>query len=516
MATDLPTVLTNVASVYLLTQPSEQELTSYVNRVESGSSTLPNAVNEIRVSVFREFGPADELARLFFVLFGRSPDPVLYGAAMAELRTGTTLENLCALALDINGNSLSNAQNLSDTEFVSRLIDTMWVSTPAGINSQNYVSGLQTYSRAHLLSEAIKYTDASLKYVNKIEPSLIYLAAAQRQITAEELEFSEAKQSTKLIREALVEGGADPYGTTPYWNISGSTLYLEGLYEEKFSIDLTSKTISLGDQNKPQIVVSRDDGGTESFINFETSLLNGVTRIDARETNIESADMNFIGAVTTRAGASNTTVEGSVGNDRLEGGSGNDILKASAGSDILVGGGGGDTIQFGSINDYALVTTLTTVTDFGVGADKLDFSVLFGTSQATNAAVIAGVGDPASTSYPSVQATTRKSIILVEHAGTWPSAVVDTPLTTTGSLTARTAQNIADLFANTTLSNAPTRAEQYIVISTDVQNDADIWLIENSTKLTTVEVDEIKKIGHVDSPLADLYGYLATAGNILS
>ena len=70
-------------------------------------------------------------------------------------------------------------------------------------------------------------------------------------------------------------------------------------------------------------------------------------------------------------GAGNDVLYGGKGNDKLLGGAGNDTLYGDAGNDTLTGGKGKDLFVFkaGAGNDK--------ITDFGTGADKLDFDGYF-------------------------------------------------------------------------------------------------------------------------------------------
>lgn len=67
-------------------------------------------------------------------------------------------------------------------------------------------------------------------------------------------------------------------------------------------------------------------------------------------------------------GAGNDRLSGGGGNDRLLGGTGHDTLSGDGGNDRLTGGAGADVFVFAPAGGSDLVT------DFGVGADRLDVS----------------------------------------------------------------------------------------------------------------------------------------------
>ena len=128
--------------------------------------------------------------------------------------------------------------------------------------------------------------------------------------------------------------------------------------------------------------------------------------------------------------------------------------------------------------------------------------------------MISGVSDPAAASVIDLSTLTRNAVAVVEHTGIWPTADAANPETAL-SLTPRTATQITNLFSNVTFTSTPERSAKYVLVSTDPENGADVWLIKNFTNLTTIEVDEIQKIGHLDST-GDIYGLLTQAGAIIA
>jgi Ca2+-binding RTX toxin-like protein len=73
----------------------------------------------------------------------------------------------------------------------------------------------------------------------------------------------------------------------------------------------------------------------------------------------------------------NDQLFGHAGNDALTGGDGNDMLYGGAGGDTLTGGAGADRFIYEATADLGLsATTRDSITDFGVGADIIDLTVL--------------------------------------------------------------------------------------------------------------------------------------------
>jgi len=513
MATDTRAMIERAASIYMLEQPSETEFDAYVSRIETSSLTLSSAIEELSTVSNREEA-SNPLARMFFLLFDRAPDPVLFAAGMTALRDGATLEAIAETGLLYAGLSSDSVQAISDAAFIDRLVSRIWITPPNGFDANVFVELLTSMSRAELLVAAAKYSDPMVNYEQDVDTSLIYLVAADRQATSEELDQASSQMTLNLIRDVLVEADEDPYAGNPFWLLAGNTLLAKGNYAEDLVIDTTNDSATLGDASDFQVIITRDGGSTESTVTFRTSLLSGITRIDARQMDSQSAGaITLKGATTIYASPIDATIEGSSGNDTLTGNIGNDTLVATEGFDSLTGGLGDDTFQFASAEIYGS-TSFTTINDFGIGDDVLDFSKVFGNIDSTTVTVISGVGDPTSSAYPTLNALTADSVVVVEHAGIWPTAVADSPQISSGTLTARTQQQIFDLFSNVTFDTVPTRGARYIVVTTDQINGGDAWLIENLTALSTIEATEITKIGHIDSSDPDLFSLLSANGSI--
>ena len=513
MASDVRVMIERAASIYIFETPTETEIDAYVARIESGSLTMASAIEEIALLSNRAEA-TDPLVRMFFLLFDRAPDPILFSAAMTALRGGATLEQIAETGLQYSGLGPNSLQTISDEAFIDRLVNRMWVTPPNGFNADTFVDLLTTMTRAELLAAASRYTDAAVTYSNKVDPALIYLTAADRQATREELDQASTKSSLNLIRDVLIEADEDPYAGKPFWMIAGNTLLIEGNQSEDLTVNLTSGAATFGESTDFQLIISRDGGATESTVAFRSSLLSGITRLDARQIDSESSGLMVLqGATTTFTGPVDTTTSGSSGNDSLTGNTGNDTLIATAGYDNLTGGAGDDVFRFANPETYG-DSSFTTITDFGNGVDVIDFSSIFGNLEPAAATSITGVSDPASLDFPNLNTIERDQVVVIEHAGIWPTAVADSPQISSGTLTSRTQQQIYDLFSNITFDTIQTRGARFIVISTDQVNGGDVWLIENLTNLSTIESSEISKIGHIDSDNPDLFTLLSTNGSI--
>jgi Ca2+-binding RTX toxin-like protein len=68
---------------------------------------------------------------------------------------------------------------------------------------------------------------------------------------------------------------------------------------------------------------------------------------------------------------------GGSGNDTLFGQNGNDKLIGGSGADTLAGGAGNDTFLYSATSD-STHGSFDTITDFAIGADKIDFTAIAG------------------------------------------------------------------------------------------------------------------------------------------
>lgn len=517
MATDIRTMIDRAASTYLLDPPTTTEIDAYVARIESGSLSLAAAIEEISLVANRNEA-ADPVGRMFFLMFERAPDPVLYGAAMSALRTGSSLTEISELGLIYSGLGTSTSSTLSNAEFVDLLTARIWTFPPNGFDTTPFVELLESgMTRAELVTAAAQYSDPTVKYVNDLETALTYIVAGDRQATRAELDEGSARPPLNLIRDVLIEAGEDPFVGKPYWLVAGNTLLPQGTYSEDLVIDVTSDEATLGGLDDFRLIYSQDGGASESTLTFRSSLVSDVTRIDAR-----SADANSTGAITLRgattifAAPTDTTLIGTSGNDTLTGNGGNDTIQGGVGGiDTLIGNAGNDVFQLQDESGYS-GGGFTTIQDFGNGTDSIDFSALFGNNEPEAVTPISGVSDPASTSFIPLSTMTRNNILLVEHTGVWPTSDPAAPQVSTGNLTSRTQQQIADLFANVSFDEAPSRGSSHVVISTDQTNGGDLWLIQNFSALNTIETSEVRKIGHVDADLPDLYSLLLAEGALIA
>ena len=515
MATDTRTMIERAASIYALEQPSETEFEAYVSRIETGSLTLSSAIEEIALVSNREEA-SNPLARMFFLLFDRAPDPVLFAAGMSALRGGATLEQIAETGLLYTGLGPNSLQSMSDSQFIGHLSSKMWNSPPNGFNPNVFVDLLTTMTRAEMLAAACRYTDATVTYVNKIDPALIYLVAANRQATGEELDQASAMTSLNLIRDVLVEADEDPYGGKPYWLIAGNTLLVEGSYSEDFILDLANNTAQLGESSDFQLILTRDGGATESTITFRPSIISAPTRIDARLMDAESSgSVTLKGGTTIYAGNIDSIVIGTEGNDSIFGGDGNDTIFGLAGIDSMTGGAGDDIFKLDEPNTYDGVTSLVTISDFGNGEDTLDVSAIFGSTESTALTIISGNSNPTDEEFIDLSSLLRNQVAVIENVGIWPTTIAGQPSSSAGSLTPRTTTNIFELFFNVEFEETITLGSRNLLITTDQINGGDIWLIENLTELQSIEASEITKIGHIDSTYPDLFSDLTAAGSII-
>ena len=121
MAISDTVLVTRAARVLLENQPSDSTIEAFADRISNGEITKAEAINIIYQSGGRVTGQADELARLFFILFGRAPDYTTFTQGMAMLEDGYSMVEVAEVGLSIGLGRLSDAMRLSNEAFVDNL-----------------------------------------------------------------------------------------------------------------------------------------------------------------------------------------------------------------------------------------------------------------------------------------------------------------------------------------------------------------------------------------------------------
>jgi len=548
-------LLTQAARVFEQNQPSASELGALVLAVDQNVESLPQAVLQLSVSSNRFLGNTDELTRLFFILFNRPPDLATYSNAMGALETGAaTMTDICRMGLQFSTSLLSNSLNLNNHDFVYKLGAQMFPNLNVNIGDVKLTDILDQFtlqlnssliSREALLSQVVQYDSTVLNYHNYIEISLDYLASTGKAPSQSELAAAQNVPELTLLRQIMTANGQTPYGSNPYFTINASTLSISGSFANTYSIDLNAKTSLLGSNAFYRVFLTKDLGLSESSQVFDNSLFNGIDHIDATglSTTLKSFSFQASGNnAWVQAPNVVSTLIGGTGDDILVGGSANDTLIGGGGTDTLTGGAGDDTLVAGSGNctmtggtgkDTFVMPdkvarlqapTMTTITDFGNGADTLSMALLAGNSgTAKNATPLVGSSERGS-GYVPVATAVDNSVLLVFNTGKW----IDE---TSNNFAERTPQQIANLFTETytipanggtpastgvrpvTFAKQPTVGVEYFVFVYDPFNGVDLWLVNNLAPLNTVTASECSLIGHLN-PYLNLWTTLNTAGSI--
>ena len=523
--------------IYFTSQPSAREQSTIVSRIDTGASTLAQSLLDIH-RIDRSVTYADEAATFFFLALNRAPDPVLYKLVMDALESGASLDAVSAAALRVTGGQLGFA--LTNQQFIDKLAAQMFAQP-------NLITGLSTTkeiliaqldrgvtTREKILTLAVTYQHAQLKYKNDVDTSLIVMAAANREATSAELLINREGQPLTIIRDFLAAAGEKPSGELPYFSLgknslNAAKLSVSGTILGNFVIDLKAKSSSISDKGPNySLVYSPDDGTSESIVNFKPSLLSNFATLDLRKLPVQGlTSINITahdnGIEVLGADVSNT-LEGGGGNDNLMGGIARDTLYGSFGADTLIGGAGDDTFIFAPAATYTSSTsTLTTIRDFGNGSDKLNFGRLFGkTTTASNATLVQVDSSISSAQESLLSAVVSNSVIIVNNTGSWlprGTGVIGSGgdgLNSSKQFIPTTAANLASLFSRVEISDTSSGPKSYVALSYDVTNGADVWLISNHTNPRSVELNEIKLIGHIDGfANTDLYTQLRVSGSIV-
>lgn len=288
------------------------------------------------------------------------------------------------------------------------------------------------------------------------------------------------------------------------FEMGDNTIKLKGELEKDLLIDIPSKTLKFG--NAYTLVASNDE--TREVVNGD--VLNHLVNIDASGISGGKGKLTFNGSLNL-----NTTYHGSqqgdvvktgAGGDNIFGGNGNDTLNGGGGQlDVMRGGLGNDTFVFGPapryFNELGGNSGLVNILDFGVGNDALDFSQILGytrgqaptVSTPLKAVSVAagGGGGAAAAGY----ALTNGGVALVDNNGRW--------LSSDNRERAPTKAEVAALFGNGVQGDvfaAPTDTMRAIVMTADLRNGADVWLIQKETppSVTKIAENEIYYVGHID------------------
>lgn len=528
MATATSALIARFARVYLTNRPEATTLDALKSRVDGGGITLSQQLQEFHQSADRTQGYADELATLFFLVLNRPPDLSTFTAGMNLLESGTTLERIAELGMTIRGGQLNTSQ--SNQQFLDQLASQMFAQPNQlldifflkNILLADLDAGRMT--KAQLLAAAAAYQHPSLKYKGDIDTALIALAAAGREASVAELSLYRNNDPLPVMRDLLTKAGESAYGDRPYFSVDanasgGSKLMVSGYIKGDFTLNLSRKTSVITDTDSVSnysLVYSPDAGVSESIIKLNASLLSNFATVDlsalkTKDLKSVTFDAHDSGVKYIGADIPNT-ITGGAGSDTLIGGTAADTFYGSAGADTLTGGAGVDTFVLAPAATYrASSANITSISDFGNGSDKLSLNRLFGKlTAATNATLIQADAAKAAdaTQLAALNLLAANGVVLVNNSGTWADA--------SNNLQAATAANIASIFSSVSLADTTTNSKNYAVISYDMVNGADVWLISNLTAVQAIDVTEIKLIGHINSYAnVDLLAQLKTAGTVV-
>lgn len=499
MASTVSTTQQTIARFYqmlLEQQPDSAWLASEAARVDSAATALPEVLRKIYASPDFKVGRAEELAEAFFVLFERAPDSATFLACMNLLRQGKSLADIVSLGLGAPGFRLSDSGLPSHRDFVATAYG---VLTAGGQLSSAVLDDLEAQlnsgavTRGQLIANALESTSPYFHAdrLPKVQTALLYLAAANREASAMDLAAASGSVAAD-IQSALTSGGNSAGSTMPYFIKPAQTsaqVKIVGLADKDLQINLQSNTTKLGGATNFSALYSVNDGFDSALVSFNASMLRDVLTVDASGLSGKGV-FNFVGK-TTSAGYMLTgpdsgisVLQGGNGDDRLVGGGDADRLVATGGSDTLTGGEGDDVFVLGKISVYT-AGGFTRITDFGLGADTIDFSQLLGSSAPKSSGLAALSVDT------SVQTTlTNGSVVLLDSNGRW-------------GVTVPTASDVAGLFgpAAATPSHPfanPASTGRYVLITADLVNDAQVWLVNNVSAGTTISASEVTLVGQID------------------
>jgi len=527
MATDTADLIRRFSDIYLHRSLSDDEIDAYAARVDGQAITLAAALMSFHVSQSRSTSMADELTSLFFVTMDRPPDYVTFSIGQRLLRDGASLNDIASVALGLPYSELNYLQ--SNQVFVDRLAHQLFYNPELipGLSALRVTlvsqlnSGMLT--RPELLATAVQLEHPNLKYRNFIDTSLIAMASTGGEATRADLDLFASKPTLHIIREMLEDAGELPYGSLPHFQLDpsvseGGALKVSGSPIGTLDFNFLERTSSLTETvsiTNYRLVYSADRGLSESVTRFKPALLGDFDIIDLRDLVTDS--LVNVSVITHNRGSTvlgaevPNSLRGGSGQDTLIGGGASDVLHASSGRDTLSGMGGDDTFVLAPSAIYrGNLSTHTIITDFGLGADTLSLQSLFGVSGDTSEAELVKVNaSPTTGELLDLSGLESRDIVLAVNTGEW--------LSSSGALRRAAAADIHLLFSEVTLNVSKARPEEYLVLSYDTLNGADIWLVSNFTDLSVVSINEIYLIGRLlESGNGNLLTAIESDGAFLS
>lgn len=502
MATSTPTTLpsiTNYYNILIKDTPSATQLANEAARVNLSTTTLAESLRDLYNSPSRKASEANELAEAFFVLFGRAPDYATYTAAMALLRGGTTFASLMEMALAMPGHQLSNDGLVKHSEWVSTAYTLLTGQQISPADLANYSAMLDqgSVSRGQLLASALM-SDNALFHGNRsqdVQTSLLFLSGANQAASQVDLEAAKGNLFSDILL-ALTAGGFSATSGKPYFirNSPGDLrLDVQGELTADLFLDLQNEIYTLGGASLFKALYSSDGGFDAGLVAFDDARLGAVQTIDLSQvigkgkvqiTGLTGGgDQVFVGS---RIAAN--TLQGANGNDTLTGGIAADRLVATPGRDVLTGSSGIDTFVFAQATYYRDGSAFTTINDLGNDKDVIDVSRLLGTAGQTAASI-----KPVLATSTSTAALANGGVALIENNGLWLNASGSAPAPAEKA-------DVAGLFG--TSGNAvflnPTATSRYVILTADLVNGAEVWLINNAVDVKQITVDDITLVGHID------------------
>jgi hypothetical protein len=473
------TAVSRFYEVLTLEQPSTALLDSLVQRVDATTATLGSTLKDIYQSPSVKQGPADDLTRMFFLVFDRAPDALLYGQAMTALRAGATLENLAAIALAFPGHSLSNSGFPDNTGFLKALMTRVFGASYDTKLYTQLANSLETgeLTRAKLLALAAGlHQSLAVASQGDVEKALLFLASGNTEATGVDLDRITALDGS--IIAALRNAGLSATGGKTAIAINGDEITLYSDLNAQLTWDLAKGIFKLGATTSFQLFYSPDQGVTGSIARFESDGVRDSHTLDASEAT-GTGKVVFTGHATEDnvflAPAAGATASGGNGDDVFVGHLGADVFYATSGNDRFTGGFGDDRFVLTTSNVYTSGDNTVSITDFGNGKDVLDLSRLLNKSVdiSTLTAILA------TDITPRVMA--NGGVVLVENNGAWVNGAGAT-------LSSRpaTATDVAALFGDANPFAAPTKVFKSVIITADTVSSADVWLVLNSTDVTRI------------------------------
>jgi len=273
----------------------------------------------------------------------------------------------------ITGVDLANAANVAQLNALNTKVTGVEVLEFNGTTAATIQGGTATgsFTNAEITKILFNTADAGVDTINSAGATRTYAFGELNTGTAV-LNGTAGVTSFNVSLEGITGNGGNVGALTANFTNTGATQVGTG------TINIASiGTNDAANVNSTGVITGQSNGAALTATNVVVTGSHDLT----------IAGLNTAGSINASAFTGKLVATGSTGQDVIVGGAGADTINATAGGDTYTGGAGADTFVFGNVNQ-ASRATLTTISDFVSGTDKLDVNGINGAGTVFNATAI--------------------------------------------------------------------------------------------------------------------------------